>query len=234
MYTTQIPKKLHIIWIGDTSKCPDGAIATWRNAHPDWQFKLWGDAELKQTSWRNQTHLDTFVALSKWPAVADLMRYEILLREGGVYVDADSTCIRPLDDWMLASEFFACWEGPVQRGGLVNNAFIGTKPQNPFLRYVVEEIRQRPQLLTRWSWRRMRRVKMGAWRSVGPYFFTKCLLEYEGGYRNASILPFHMFSPNHYRGAAYSGGGLIYADHNWSTTTKTYDEDKPARHQTAA
>lgn len=230
MLTLQIPKKLHIIWVGGTNKRPDANIETWRGAHPGWEFKLWGDAELQAGPWLNQQHLDTFIGIKKWPAVADLMRYEILHREGGVYVDADSRCVRPLDDWLLASEFFACWEDTLGRERRVNNAFIGTKPGNEFLLFVVKELRKRPQLLKRWSWSRMRYVKMGAWRSVGPHFFSKCLFEYQGeGYRNASILPSHFFSPHHFRRDSYTGGGLVYADHGWSSTKKTYGkpEDMP-------
>ena len=69
----------------------------------------------------------------------------------------------------------------------------------------------------------MRFVRMGAWKSVGPYRLTKCIYDYQGkGYHNISILPSHMFCPNHYRGKLYTANGLVYADHSWANTTKTY------------
>jgi hypothetical protein len=33
-----------------------------------------------------------------------------------------------------------------------------------------------------------------------------------------------MFCPNHYRGKLFGGKGLVYADHQWASTRKVYDE----------
>src|SRR5690606_18088591 len=90
----QIPRKLHMIWVGNDNRMPRDGIESRRTAHPDWTFRLWTDRELYSHGWQNAAHIATFVRERKWPAVADLMRYEILHREGGVYVDADSHCLR--------------------------------------------------------------------------------------------------------------------------------------------
>jgi mannosyltransferase OCH1-like enzyme len=222
-----IPKKLHIVWVGNSNKAPLDCIESWQRNHPDWSFKLWTDSHLQEAEWINAAHLRAFVDVRQWPAVADLMRYEILYREGGIYVDADSFSLRPLDDWLLEAEMFACWEDTLATGRarLVSNAFLGSIPQNPFLRYLIDTIGQQRELFNRWSWSRLRFVRMGSWRSVGPYRLTQCIFDYEGrGYRNISILPSHMFCPNHYRGKLYSGRGLVYADHRWATTKKLYDQ----------
>ncbi len=222
-----IPKKLHLIWVGDDNRRPGQCIQSWRDNHPDWQFKLWSDKDLAETAWINEKPLRAFVEARQWSAVADLMRYEILYREGGVYADADLFSMRPLDDWLLENEMFACWENTlaVGRARLVSNAFLGSVPDNPFLRYLIDTIGKRRDLFRRWSWSRMRFVKMGAWKSVGPYRLTRCIDDYEGrGYHNISILPSHMFCPNHYRGQLYTGNGLVYAKHEWASTRKVYNE----------
>jgi Glycosyltransferase sugar-binding region containing DXD motif len=222
-----IPQKLHIIWVGNAHRRPDKCIESWRANHPDWQFKLWTDRDLIETRWINDAHIRSFVNSRHWWAVADLMRYEILYREGGVYVDADSFSVRPLDGWLLECEMFACWENTLATGRarLVSNAFLGSMPANPFLRYLIDTIGGRKDQFQRWSWSRMRRVRMGAWRSVGPYRLTRCIYDYEGiGYHAISILPSHMFCPNHYRAKPYSGTGLVYADHQWAGTRKSYHE----------
>ena len=220
----QIPKKLHIIWVGDQSKSPTDCIRSWKKNHPSWEFKLWSNNELRSTDWINREHLQAFAQREKWTAVADLMRYELLYREGGVYVDADSFSIRPMQDWLLENEMFACWEDTLSSARLVNNAFIGSIPKNPFLFYVIEEIGRKKELFRRWSWSRMRYVRMGAWRSVGPYHLTRCIHQYEpGGYSGITLLPSQMFSPTHFRGNTYTGNGLVFADHQWGTTRKRYD-----------
>lgn len=223
----QIPRKLHMIWVGNDNRMPRDGIESWRTAHPDWTFRLWTDRELYSHGWQNAAHIATFVRERKWPAVADLMRYEILHREGGVYVDADSHCLRPLDDWLLENEMFACWVDTLEKRKLINNAFLGSVPRNPFLAFVIEEARRKRDVLTRWSWSRLAFVKMGAWRSVGPHHLTRCVDRYQGrGYANITVLPSHMFSPNHFRGRVYEGNGVVYADHCWATTRRLYAKTK--------
>lgn len=97
-----IPQKIHVIWVGDESKRPDQWISIWRDNHPTWEFRLWGNAELERQSWRSKKQIEIFRNSGHWEGVADLMRYEILFEHGGVYVDADSTSVRPLDSWLLA------------------------------------------------------------------------------------------------------------------------------------
>jgi mannosyltransferase OCH1-like enzyme len=222
----RIPKKIHMIWVGDDNRKPVSCIDSWRKNHLDWQFKLWTDKDLRSTAWINEKHLRAFVEARLWPAVADLMRYEILYREGGVYVDADSFSVRPLDDWLLESEMFACWECGFseKRDRLVSNAFLGSVRHNSFLCYVIKRIREKDQLLKRWSWSKMRFVPFAPWRSVGPLLLTRCINDYQDrGYHDITLLPSHMFCPNHYRGGLHSGKGVVYADHLWANTKRSYE-----------
>jgi mannosyltransferase OCH1-like enzyme len=220
----QIPKKIHLIWVGNDNAKPHACIQSWRRNHPDWEFKLWSDDDLREGNWINKAHLATFASARKWPAVADLMRYEILYQHGGVYADADSFSVRPLDNWLLENEMFAAWEDTLSRARLINNAFLGSIPGNPFLEFLIEEIKRKKELFMRWSWSRLRYVRMGAWRSVGPYHLTKCVHNYYGScYNGITILPSQMFSPKHFRGNSYTGNGIVYADHQWGTTRKLYE-----------
>jgi len=56
--------------------------------------------------------------------VADIMRYEILFNEGGIALDADSLCLRPLEDWVLEPAAFAAWEHEHIRPGLIAAAAL--------------------------------------------------------------------------------------------------------------
>ncbi len=80
--TTKIPKKLHMIWIGDESKRPDVWMNTWREKHPDWEFRLWGNADLAQNQWTCAKQMELFRKRGEWCGVADIMRYEILHGHG--------------------------------------------------------------------------------------------------------------------------------------------------------
>ena len=65
--------------------------------------------------------------------VADIMRYEILFNEGGIALDADSLCLRPLEDWVLESAAFAAWEHEHIRPGLIAAGAMGRSRAMNFL-----------------------------------------------------------------------------------------------------
>lgn len=120
------------------SSGPDHHIATWRANHPTWQFRLWGNADLDGCRWRARRQIEIFREGGYWEGVADLMRYEILHEQGGVYVDADSISVRPLGNWIMAQRMFAVWESEKHRPGLIANTFIGSVPEHPALGAIIQ------------------------------------------------------------------------------------------------
>ena len=241
---TRIPRILHVIWVGDETKRPDAAIRTWRDRHPDWTFMLWGNAELDGVPWRSRRQMEIYRAARRWEGVADLMRYEILCRHGGVYVDADSECVRPLDDWLLTHRLFAVWESETHRPGLVANGFIGATPGHPVLRALTRKMATMHRPMRRRSlwrsagpflfkkairlyraarrdnlWVELRPPFIGEavrpWQTVGTIAFTRELLRASPG--DVTILPSMLFLPKHYLDRTERTGGLIYARHEWRT-----------------
>lgn len=102
---------------------------TWAELHPDWELRLWGEADL---GWLR--NIDLFRdAEAVTPHVgqfrADVARYEILHRFGGVYVDCDMECRRPIDPLMG----FECWAAWETDGVWVNNAVMGCVPGHPLM-----------------------------------------------------------------------------------------------------
>lgn len=136
--TPLIPHTLHRIWLGGPMPSEFVAYgAGWMAAHPEWKHILWTDAPGEQrpirgleyraipTDLKNQQLYDAAVQLAGDHAQqfrADIARYEILWRHGGVYVDADFECLRPLDSLIDPASCFAAWEVD---GTWVNNAIMG-------------------------------------------------------------------------------------------------------------
>jgi mannosyltransferase OCH1-like enzyme len=89
----RIPRTIHQIWFGPNPR-PQQWMSTWRERHPGWSYQLWTEETLPQLA--NQRLFETLGSL--WHGKADLARYEILHRYGGVYIDADAECVRPLVD----------------------------------------------------------------------------------------------------------------------------------------
>ncbi|QXT34169.1 hypothetical protein KV697_09925 [Sphingomonas sanguinis] len=204
-----IPKRLHVIWVGDESKRPDNCIDTWRTMHPDWEFRLWGNDDFAATQWVNQAHMDAMWG-RELNGVADMMRWEILYHHGGVLVDADSICVRPLDDHLLECEAFASWESEVARPGLIAAGYFGAEVENPFVGQIIKDIAAEASVIDRM-----------AWQSVGPQRVTDAYRAY--GYNRMRIYPSHYFIPEHFTGIAYDGPDPIYAHQLWGSTRGAYD-----------
>jgi len=134
-----IPKILHIIWIGDDNLRPEQLIQTWTQHHPDWQVWIWGNDDLVGRQWRCQAQI-RYWGTRDCGAVADIMRWEILLEHGGVCVAADSICLRPLDEALLDSAMFGCWASEVAEPGVVSAAYIGCEPGHALMARVVHDI----------------------------------------------------------------------------------------------
>lgn len=227
-YPSPIPKKLHVIWIGDESKCPHQWIQTWRDHHPTWEFKLWGNYELNNLPWRSKRQMDIYQSEGQWAGVADLMRYEILLEHGGVYVDADTMCLRALDDWLLESRMFVFWENEAHRPGLIANSYIGTIPNHPALKVIVDETAKmaKPSAKRLWYkpyWNERLRFQykyLSVWEAVGPLYFTKKVLPFCP--LNVTVLPSVLFMPQHYLDDKPRDSSLVYAHQIWGTTKDAY------------
>jgi mannosyltransferase OCH1-like enzyme len=205
-----IPKIMHFIWVGDETKRPDNCIATWREHNPDWTFLIWGNAELNGVNWHNRDHMNAMYE-RELNGVADMMRWEILYSNGGVVVDADSICLRPLDDALLDCDAFACWENEIARPGLIAAGYFGCEAGNPFVKQIVTDIHAEPSV-----------THELAWKTVGPLRLTESYRKY--GYSRLRIYPSHFFIPRHFTGISYEGSDPIYADQLWGSTRKTYDQ----------
>ena len=88
-----IPKILHMIWIGPKPFPYEANLQKYIELHPEWKINLWTDSNLPRL--RNRK---IYKSIPIYAAKADLLRIEILAIYGGVYVDADSYPIKPLDE----------------------------------------------------------------------------------------------------------------------------------------
>jgi mannosyltransferase OCH1-like enzyme len=205
-----IPKQFHFIWVGDETRRPDNCIASWRDAHPDWDVRVWGNDDLANGNWINVRHMDE-MAKREWNGVADMMRWEILHRHGGVVCDADSICVKALEDSLLDCPAFACWESEVARPGLIAAGYFGSEAGNPFVKAIIEDIAQSPSV-----------IQEMAWKTVGPQRLTDCYRKFR--YTPLRIYPSHYFIPRHFTGVEYGGDGPVYAKQLWGSTLKTYEQ----------
>jgi mannosyltransferase OCH1-like enzyme len=205
-----------MIWIGDETKRPDAFIATWRDKHPSWEFRLWGNDDLDKYTWHLSAHMKRLAEQGLWHGVADLLRYQILINEGGVYADADSECLESLDE-LLDYEAFAAFEHENAAPGLIGNSVIGAAPLNTALRGLVAEIGERHNVSLVNS-----RV-LPIWRAIGPEALTRAFIN--EGYATCDflLLPSCAFYPIHHTGRPSPVKGKTYCKQHWFTTRNLYD-----------
>jgi mannosyltransferase OCH1-like enzyme len=131
-----IPKVVHRIWLGDAPMPAAHARygETFARHHPGWEHRVWTDDDLPSLGIgageqaRARTHSE----------LSNLVRYEILHRYGGVYVDTDVECRRPFDELIDGVEAFAGLELP----GRVGTAVLGAVPGHPLFARAVRLARQ--------------------------------------------------------------------------------------------
>lgn len=101
-----IPKIIHHIWIGQ-QPLPQKYlqwIGTWNEKNPDYENRVWGDADVDTLRPFVGEHL--YDAATNYAAKCDILRLEILRRIGGVSVDCDMLCISPIPDDLLQQDVF--------------------------------------------------------------------------------------------------------------------------------
>lgn len=102
----------------------------WQRLHPDWDYRLWGDGDLPPL--RNQDLYDRAAELCpglEGQLRSDIVRYELLYQFGGVWVDTDFECLKPIDDLLYG---VTCFAARVTSEWL-NNAIMGADPGHPFI-----------------------------------------------------------------------------------------------------
>ena len=126
--------------------------------NPDWKFKFWTDRQRDAPCNGMETILIKkypFPLLSRcyeperghWGEKSDVLRFEILYRLGGVYVDHDANCLQSFDGLHGAYDFYCGLEAPhpVVAGLSITagNGVIGSRPGHPVVKEVIDLIDQR-------------------------------------------------------------------------------------------
>lgn len=210
-----IPRVVHQIWVGSAPP-PQEMLATWQKFCHDrrWSYRLWTD---DTDSIFDQVR-DKIDAMPELCGKADIMRYVILAELGGVYADADTVVIRPLDDSLLTRDFCA-YEHELVRPGLFANTILGFEAQSPIMRDCIEAIATRP---------------VGpAFKFSGPYLLTEAISlnakrrSMGAKVRDMRALQARHFYPVHWTAAPAPGVHLprngradaaIYTKHVWCSS----------------
>ena len=211
----KIPKIMGHIWVGHLQS-PQTWMQTWRDFHPDWEYRLYDNEFLFSRRWKNQELINAFYARKEYAGVSDLMRYEILEEVGGFIPEADSVCLRATDELLNTTEAaYTVHENENVKSGLVS-PFLASVPNHPIFPYLQVRAKRRIDPAT----------LKPAWRSVGNRFLKFAIEEALQDIKSKLVIfPSHYFIPEHKDTGMYQGDGPVYCNQLWGTTLKRYKQD---------
>lgn len=181
-----IAPAIHRIWLGPPM--PDEYQRyghTWREHNPMFEHRMWTEpdlADLADLPMRNRDLYDAAEREAPRDAIrwrVDIARLEILYRHGGIYVDCDTACLRPVDELLQHRMFLP--QSPNDTS-LVTNAVMGAEPGHPFVAALVEGL---PANAAAYRGRRLVDT-------VGGKYFTRMLAKHKPV--GVTILPWWLFA----------------------------------------
>jgi len=207
-----IEKKFNWIWLGGTHperhELPEKYRAykqSWLEMHPDWDYYVWTEADLDTFPFINR---ELFDAANNYGQKSDIWRYEILKQHGGVYLDVDYECLKPIDDFNHYYHFYIGIQPLDTNMVQLGIGLIGSIPNHPILNYAIEDLPKKKDI---------QQIIV----ATGPILFTLAFLNAAGksGLRDIA-LPASYFYP-----CGYDQRGMprtvwdkpeAYAVHHWA------------------
>jgi len=137
--SSRIPKIIHQVWLGGPLPEKYKTLQnTWLKNHPDWTYILWTDESVAKFGLKNKSLYDKAKNLGER---SDIVRYEVLERFGGLYIDTDFECIKSFDILHHICDFYTSvgyGPDPVILCGL-----IGSVPGHPILKACIETMKRK-------------------------------------------------------------------------------------------
>lgn len=162
-----------IVQFWDSETVPDDvatAIATWRDQNRGFEHRLFNEATARAfiENSHGQRALAAFDRCHHPAMKADFFRVAYLVSEGGLYVDADDVCARPVAELLEAisgAGFAASLSGDV--APYVHNWFLAAAPGSPVLKLALADMINgidRAHALG---------IKADIWHTTGPGLITR-------------------------------------------------------------
>lgn len=133
--------------------------------HPGWEYRLWTDSDnIEFVAKEFPEHLQLFKDYPKGIMRADVIRYMLMYRLGGFYMDLDYEMLKPFD--LLDRRVVLPHSRRLAEGDScdrMGNAVFASEPGNPFWKMLLDDLAANPPL--------QENVDVEA--ATGPNFVTK-------------------------------------------------------------
>lgn len=142
----EVPKIIHQIWSGIDEPLPrpfEILGDTWKRDYPEWQYEFWDNKRINNFIQEYYPqYWDIYCRypfnIQRWDAI----RYLILDKIGGMYIDFDYESIKPMHNILTGRT--CCFAGEkikVFNGHFsFNNALMSSTPSHPFMQKIIKYI----------------------------------------------------------------------------------------------
>jgi len=129
-----IPKVLHQIALhgaDELTPAQQRYTASWREHHPEWEYRLWTESNLPELLNPVQ-----FAGATDLRQKTQILSYEVLHRFGGVFIDRDFECLRSIEPLLAGLEYFMSDRAP----GLLCLGITGCTPHHEAIKQLVRRL----------------------------------------------------------------------------------------------
>jgi mannosyltransferase OCH1-like enzyme len=143
---------------------------TWQRLNPGWSYRCFNraTASLFFKDVFGVSVQEDFLSIRLPAMQADVFRVAYILTYGGLWADAATTCLSPLEHWLDPQSPLVLLRRPHMHSAQVANGFIyAHQPQHPFLEAVWSSIASALA----------RRAGTGVWTMFGAGIFGKTLMD---------------------------------------------------------
>jgi len=174
----EIPKLIHQTW--KDLNVPDEfrqLSCTWKQKHEDWRYCFWTD-EMNRNFIK--THFPYFLnRYDNYPSNiqrVDAIRYFLLYKFGGVYIDLDFECKSCIDPLLYNAQCVFGKEPEEHcsihnKEFIISNAFMATVPGHPFFALLCSELRLERKVIDHRN--------NNILESTGPFMLSRMYSSYE-------------------------------------------------------
>ena len=136
-----IPKIIHQIHIGgsELSNQEKEWQDSWKKLNPEWEHIMWDDLKIEQDL--SITYPKILKNCKNYSEKSDILRFEILYQYGGLYVDTDFECLKPIDALLKDEKIVLYWQQPQKICG----AFFGATKKNSDVKLLIDGLPSREQ-----------------------------------------------------------------------------------------
>jgi len=198
-----VPRVFHRIWLGSQPMPPifERWGQSWLAHHPGWTLRTWEDADVAGLCSDDPELRAQLARCPNHSQKSNVLRYKIVSRLGGVYIDTDFQCLRSIEPLIEGADLFAAWQKKDRKNPTaLAPGFFGAVPRHPFTSALVAGIA---------------RLDLEQFRTTGPRYFTAVATDHLSGMRVFDKTLFYPYDWNELH-RAHDRYQDAYAVHHWA------------------